>query len=64
VGQGCGDFRLIHSIFDFAVLVFSFGFFSGRKSSTVFNNIKQKAKEYYGAELVITGGIFVIMSFF
>jgi O-antigen/teichoic acid export membrane protein len=62
--QGYGDFRFIYSIFSIAVIIFSFGFFQAGNRALVLNTDKQKAKEYYGAELVITGGIFVVMSFF
>jgi O-antigen/teichoic acid export membrane protein len=62
--QGYGDFRFIYSIFFTAVIIFSFGFFQAGNRALVLNTDKQKAKEYYGAELVIVGGIFVIMSFF
>ena len=62
--QGYGDFRFIHSIFSIAVIIFSFGFFQAGNRALVLNTDKQKAKEYYGTELVVTGGIFVIMSVF
>ena len=59
-----GDFQFIQSVFGFAVLIFTFGFFQAGNRALVLNNDKQKAKEYYGVELVITGGIFIIMSLF
>jgi O-antigen/teichoic acid export membrane protein len=49
--QGYGDFRFIHSIFGIAVIFFSFGFFQAGNRALVLNNNKQKAKEYYDAEL-------------
>ena len=60
--QGYGDFKFINSIFSIAVIIFSFGFFQAGNRALVLNNDKQKAKEFYGAELVITGGIFIIMT--
>ena len=36
----------------------------GSVNALVLNNDKQKAKEYYGVELVITGGLFIVMSLF
>ena len=60
--HGYGDFKFIHSIFGIAVIIFSFGFFQAGNRALVLNTDKQKAKEYYGAELAITGCIFVIMS--
>lgn len=62
--QGYGDYRFIHSIFNFAIIIFTFGFFQAGNRALVLNNDKQKAKEYYGTELIITGGIFILMSFF
>lgn len=62
--QGYGDFKFIQSIFSFAIIIFTFGFFQAGNRALVVNNDKQKAKEYYGAELVITGGLFIIMSVF
>lgn len=62
--KGYGDFKFIQSIFNFAIIIFTFGFFQAGNRALVLNNDKQKAKEYYGAELVITGGLYIIMSFF
>ena len=62
--EGYGDFQFIQSVFGFAVLIFTFGFFQAGNRALVLNNDKQKAKEYYGVELVITGGLFIIMSLF
>ncbi|MDD4729006.1 MAG: oligosaccharide flippase family protein [Dysgonamonadaceae bacterium] len=60
--QEYGDYRFIQSIFNFAIIIFSFGFFQAGNRALVLNHDKQKAKEYYGAELIITGGIFILMS--
>ena len=60
--QGYGDYRFIQSIFSIAILIFSFGFFQAGNRALVLNTDRQKAKEYYGAELIITGGIFMVMS--
>lgn len=62
--QGYGDYKFILSIFNFAVIIFTFGFFQAGNRALVLNNDKQKAKEYYGAELAIIGGLFIIMSIF
>lgn len=62
--QGYGDFKFIQSIFSFAIIIFTFGFFQAGNRALVLNNDKQKAKEYYGAELAIVGGLFIIMSIF
>jgi O-antigen/teichoic acid export membrane protein len=62
--QGYGDYKFIQSIFNFAIIIFTFGFFQAGNRALVLNNDRQKAKEYYGAELVVTGGLFIIMSVF
>lgn len=62
--QGFGDYKFIQSIFNFAIIIFTFGFFQAGNRALVLNNDKQKAKELYGAELIITGGLFIIMSIF
>jgi O-antigen/teichoic acid export membrane protein len=62
--QGYGDYKFIQSIFSFAIILFTFGFFQAGSRALVLNNDIQKAREYYGAELAITGGLFIIMSVF
>ncbi len=62
--QGFGDYKFIQSIFNFAIIIFTFGFFQAGNRALVLNNDKQKAKEYYGAELLITGALFIVMSVF
>lgn len=62
--QGYGDYRFIHSIFNFAIIIFTFGFYQAGNRALVLNYDKQKAKEYFGTELIITGGVFLVMSFF
>lgn len=62
--QGFGDYKFIISIFNLAIIIFSFGFFQAGNRALVLNNDKQKAKEYYGAELLLTVGIFIVMSGF
>lgn len=60
--KGYGDFKFIQSIFNFAIIIFTFGFFQAGNRALVLNYDKQKAKEYYGTELIITGGLFIVMS--
>lgn len=62
--KGFGDYRFILSVFNFAVLVFTFGFYQAGNRALVLTNDYQKAKEYYGAELIITGFLFLVMSIF
>lgn len=62
--QGFGDYKFLLSIFNVAILIFSFGFYQAGNRALVLNSDKQKAKEYFGTELLITGGLFIIMSVF
>lgn len=62
--KGFGDYKFIISIFNFAIIIFTFGFFHAGNRAMVLNNDRQKAREYYGAELAITGGLFIVMSIF
>ncbi len=62
--EGFGDFKFIQSIFNFAIIIFTFGFFQAGNRALVLNHDKRKAKELYGAELFITAGLFIIMSVF
>lgn len=60
--QGYGDFKFIGSIFNVAVIIFSFGFFQAGNRALVLTNNKEKIKEYYGAVLVVTFFLFLVMS--
>lgn len=59
-----GDYTFITSIFNFAIVFFTFGFLQAGNRTLVLNHNKLRAKEYYGASLIIVGGIFLIMSIF
>lgn len=58
-----GDYMFINNIFNISILIFSFGLFQAGNRALVLENDKQKAKEYYGSELILTGGIYIIMLF-
>jgi O-antigen/teichoic acid export membrane protein len=60
--QGYGDYKFIISIFNFAIIICTFGFFQAGNRVLVLNNDKIKAKEYYGAVLLILGGLFILTS--
>jgi len=60
--QGYGNYVFIISIFNIATTIFTFGFFQAGNRALVLNKDKQKAKEYYGVELIIIGGLFIVMS--
>ena len=59
-----GDFQFIFNLFNLAVVIFAFGFFQAGNRALVLNNDPQKARELYGAVLVILGGLFIAMSVF
>jgi O-antigen/teichoic acid export membrane protein len=59
-----GDYNFIASIFNFAIIFFTFGFFQASNRTLVLNHNKERAREYYGATLIILGGLFIIMSIF
>lgn len=59
-----GDYNFITSIFSFAIVIFTFGFFQASNRTLVLNHNKTRAREYYGATLIILGGLFIIMSLF
>jgi O-antigen/teichoic acid export membrane protein len=59
-----GDYKFLYNIFSLAILVFSFGIFQAGNRALVLNNNKEKAKEYYGAELVLALLMFIVMSVF
>ncbi len=57
-----GDFKFFLNIFSLAVVIFSLGFFQSGNRALVLNNNIQKAREIYGAELAITGILFLVMA--
>jgi len=59
-----GDYNFLLNLFILAVVIFSFGFFQAGNRALVLNNDLQKAREYYGAELVILGVLFLAMAIF
>jgi len=60
--NGFGDYQFLDSLFNFSVIIFTFGFFYAANRALVLNNDKDKAREYFGATLIILGGLFLIMS--
>ena len=57
-----GNYKFITTVFTLFVLLFSFGFFQAGNRALVLNNDDKKAKEFYGAELAITLGLYLIMA--
>lgn len=59
-----GNFKFILNLFSLAVVVFTFGFFQAGNRALVLNSNSRKARELFGAELVITGFLFLLMALF
>ncbi|MFD2514334.1 lipopolysaccharide biosynthesis protein [Pontibacter locisalis] len=59
-----GDYQFLNSLFLFAVVIFSTGFFQAANRALVLNEDKQKNREYYGATLVILLMLFLVMAAF
>ncbi len=57
-----GDYKFISSIFSFAILVITFGFYQAGNRAIVLSNEEKKTQEYFGAELIISIALFVLMS--
>lgn len=57
-----GDYKFIQSVFHFAILLFTFGFFQAGNRAIVICKDEIKNREYYGAIFVIMIGVFIIMS--
>jgi len=62
--QGYGDYQFILNIFNLSIIFFSFGFLQAGNRVLVLNSDPRKAKEYYGAELVLIVFLFLAMSLF
>lgn len=58
---GYGDYAFLNQIFNFAMIVFTFGFFQAANRALVLNNDKEKAREYFGAALVVLLLLFIFM---
>ena len=61
---GYGNFKFILNLFTLAVVVFTFGFFQAGNRALVLNSEPQKARELFGAELLITMVLFLFMAIF
>lgn len=62
--EGFGDYKFINSVFNFVIIIFTFGFYQAGNRALVLNTDRQKAKEYYGTELIITGVLFILSAVF
>ncbi|HBE41347.1 MAG TPA: hypothetical protein DDW27_09110 [Bacteroidales bacterium] len=57
-----GSFKLILNLFSLATVIFTFGFFQAGNRALVLNSDSRKAQELYGAELIITGLLFLLLA--
>ena len=57
-----GSFKFILNLFSLATVIFTFGFFQAGNRALVLNSDSQKARELYGAELIITGFLFLFLA--
>ena len=57
-----GDYQFMDNLFNFTVLIATFGFFQAANRALVLNHDKEKARQYYGATFIILLCMFVIMS--
>ena len=60
--NGFGDYQFMDGLFNFTVLITTFGFFQAANRALVLNHDKEKARQYYGATFIILLGMFVLMS--
>lgn len=61
---GYGDFKFILNLFSLAIVVFTFGFFQAGNRALVLNSDPGKARELFGAELIIAFFLFLCMALF
>lgn len=54
-----GSFKFILNLFSLATVIFTFGFFQAGNRALVLNSDTHNARELFGAELVITGFLFL-----
>jgi O-antigen/teichoic acid export membrane protein len=54
-----GNFQFLNNLFYFAVIIFTFGFFQAGTRALVQNENAEKAREYYGASLILLAFLFI-----
>ena len=59
-----GDFMFINNLINLAVIIGTFGIFQAGNRAIVLTENKEKIKEYYGAEMIFTIGVFLIVYLF
>jgi O-antigen/teichoic acid export membrane protein len=56
-----GDFMFINNLINLVVIMSTFGIFQAGNRAIVLTENKEKIKEYYGAEMIFTIGVFLIL---
>jgi len=59
-----GDFMFINNLINLVVIISTFGIFQAGNRAIVLTENKEKIKEYYGAEIIFTIGVFLIVFLF
>lgn len=59
--NGFGDYQFMDNLFNFTILIATFGFFQAANRALVLNNDKEKARQYYGATFAILLAMFIVM---
>jgi O-antigen/teichoic acid export membrane protein len=57
-----GDYMFIQNIFNFAIIIGTFGFFNSGNRAIINSKKKSHIKEYYGAEIVISIFLFLFIA--
>ena len=57
-----GDYKFIVSVFNFAALITTFGFFQAGNRAIILSKDRDKTRGFYGALLIILSILFVLMS--
>lgn len=60
--EGFGNYNFFFSVFTFSSLIITFGFFQAGNRALVLNHNKTRARNYYGAMLVILFLLFALLS--
>ena len=57
-----GDYMFINNLFNLTIIMATFGFFHAGNRAIIESKSKDQVKEYYGAELIYTFAIFILVS--
>jgi len=60
--QGYGNFAFLESIFNFGMIIFTFGIFYAGSRAIVLNDQPERTGEYYGSTLIMLVGLFLLMA--